>query len=106
MTVLSTLHQTYWGFTRRSIIQGCDDPGHQYYYRIGARGINIYEPWRNNLRVFHDNVVAEIGDRPSSRHGLSRIDETRDFQPGNMIWRTSRERAAVQRLKASLAEPA
>ena len=29
MTVLSTLHQTYWGFTRRSIIQGCDDPGHR-----------------------------------------------------------------------------
>src|SRR3954453_15564047 len=95
MARLSYLSQTYWGHLRRNIIHGCEDRRHVNYHRLGARDVKLCDRWRRRggLQAFHDDVIAEIGDRPSPAHGLTRIDEAQDFQPGNMCRLTNADRA-------------
>ena len=95
MTALSTLRRTYWGFIRNKIIGACENPQHIDYGRIGALGIKVCERWRQRrggLTNFQTDILAEIGDRPSMSHGLTRIDQTKDFEPGNLAWMTNKDR--------------
>ena len=92
---LAYLSQTYWGHLRRNIIHGCEDCRHVNYHRLGARGIKVCDQWRgrDGLKAFRDDIVADIGERPSSAHGLTRINECLNFEPGNMCWLTNADRA-------------
>lgn len=65
----------------------CSDPNHQAFGDYGARGIRMCEEWRASFRAF----FSYIGPRPTSKHTLDRIDNSRGYEPGNVRWATWRE---------------
>jgi hypothetical protein len=66
-----------------------DDPKCEQYPNYGGRGIHVCDEWRgdNGFEAFY----AHIGDPPSSKHSLDRIDVNGHYEPGNVRWATPKE---------------
>lgn len=56
---------------------------HQY----KARGIEVCVEWRDNFEAFADY----LGPPPSSAHSVDRIDNSKNYEPGNVRWATKKE---------------
>ena len=52
----------------------CHNPLNEDYIKYGQRGILMCEKWRNDFRVFYE----DMGARPSGKT-LERIDQLRDY---------------------------
>lgn len=51
------------------------------------RGIRVCDEWLNSFEAFY----AEVGDRPSPKHSIDRIDNDRNYEPGNVRWATKKQ---------------
>lgn len=60
--------------------------------------------WKSNSKYngvvsvdprYHDfqNFFADLGERPSAKHSVDRIDNARGYEPGNVRWATAAEQA-------------
>lgn len=65
-----------------AMIARCHNPKNQAYQRYGARGIAVCEAWQTSFEAFH----ADMGDPPTSRHTLDRIDNDKGYSLGNCRW--------------------
>ena len=81
------LGQTREYFVWRKMVCRCHDERDPRFAYYGARGIAVCERWRNDLAAF----LADVGQRPSPKHSLDRIDNDRGYEPGNVRWATQRE---------------
>ena len=70
------------------IKQRCYNPKYRWYPKYGGAGIGVCDEWRSSFVSFY----ADIGPRPSTRHTLARVDETKDFSPENCRWVRTRRR--------------
>ena len=85
------------GLTRHSpeyvawigIKQRCLDPKCRSYKDYGERGITICRNWEKSFRSFFKHV----GPRPSPAHSLGRIDNNRNYEPGNVRWETTSQQS-------------
>ena len=59
------------------------------YEKYGACGIKVCARWQESFEAF----LADVGRRPTPLHTLEREDANGDYEPGNVIWTTRRERA-------------
>jgi hypothetical protein len=59
---------------------------HNYKW-YGAIGVTVCQEWRDSLHVF----TADMGNRPSPKHTLDRIDNTGEYSKTNCRWSTSKE---------------
>jgi hypothetical protein len=66
--------------------QRCNNPNSTHYRHYGGRGITICARW-DDFELF----IADVGDKPSKRHSLDRIDVNGDYKPGNVRWATQKE---------------
>lgn len=57
------------------------------YARYGGRGITVCDKWR---KCFADFFV-DVGPCPSKDHTLDRIDNSGNYEPGNVKWSTRSE---------------
>lgn len=62
----------------------CYNPKNPLYKWWGARGIKVCDRWLNSFEAFHE----DMGDRPSSKHSLDRINVNGDYEPSNCRWAT------------------
>ena len=67
----------------RQIRQTIFNPNDGSYPNIGGRGIGIY--W-DNYGDFEDYILAHLGPPEDSSSKLNRIDQDRDYEPGNLRW--------------------
>lgn len=61
----------------------CWSPKHPEYANYGGRGISVCERWKAFV-----NFRDDMGERPSGRHSLERIENSEGYGPGNVIWAT------------------
>lgn len=63
--------------------------GYEYY---GGRGITVCARW-SNFAVF----LSDMGEKPSPKHSIDRIDVDGNYEPSNCRWATSVEQQANKR---------
>lgn len=66
--------------------QRCNCPTAHNYKHYGGKGIKICERWNDFA-----NFLADMGHRPSPKHSIDRIDNTKGYEPGNCRWATQAE---------------
>ncbi len=70
----------------RNIKQRCYNSKFRQYADYGGRGIGVFKDWlgRGGFAKF----LACVGKRPSDQYSLDRIDNNKDYEPGNVRWAT------------------
>ena len=69
----------------RAMMGRCYYPSAPNYFRYGGNGIKICERWHSFV-----NFLADMGIRPDGLQ-LSRQDESKGYEPGNVKWETPKE---------------
>lgn len=82
-----------------AMLQRCNNPKAISYPRYGGRGIKVCERWHAFA-----NFVADVGERPSAKHSIDRIDPNGNYEPGNVRWATAAEQANTRRLSRARIE--
>lgn len=66
-----------------------------YYKYYGGRGIKMCDSWRFSFKQF----VDDVGDKPSDKHSLDRIDNDGNYEPDNVRWATQSVQSKNQRVR-------
>lgn len=69
-----------WSMARKR----CRLPSDRAFHRYGGRGIRMCDRWADSFADF----IADMGQRPSPKHSLDRIDNDGNYEPGNCRWVT------------------
>jgi hypothetical protein len=58
----------------------------------GERGITVCRRWKS-----YSNFLNDMGRKPSPKHSLDRIDNSKGYRPSNCRWATAKEQARNSR---------
>lgn len=76
-----------------SIKERCYNEHHQYYNLYGGRGIKVSDEWLNSFEKFY----KEMGEPPTTKHQIDRIDTNGNYEKGNCRWVTSKQNSQNRR---------
>lgn len=69
-----------------NMLDRCRNPDNAAYANYGGRGISVCDEWQK-FEAFY----ADMGDRPSSKHSIERIDNEGNYERSNCKWATAVE---------------
>ncbi len=64
-----------------AMITRCTNPNYNNYKYYGEIGISVNKKW-----LVFEGFLEDMGERPSRDYCLSRIDHSKDYAPGNVVW--------------------
>ena len=88
----------YRKITRNSLKNAkarCFNPNNPAYHNYGGRGISVSLDWLGKHGL--DNLIRDIGFRPSEQHSLDRINVDGDYSKDNCKWSTRKEQSNNRR---------
>lgn len=65
----------------------CGDPKAVNYGRYGGAGIRVCERWQASFEAF----FSDMGEPPTERHSIDRINGLEGYSRDNCRWATTRE---------------
>ena len=71
----------------QAMIGRCSNPKNKAFRYYGGRGIVVCDRWRHDFTAF----LADMGQRPSPKHSIDRINNDGNYEPGNCRWATQSE---------------
>jgi len=77
----------------KNMKQRCYNKNRRDYYLYGGRGIIVCNEWRTSFEAF----LEDMGEAPSNKHSLDRIDVNGIYKPGNCRWATPHQQRVNQR---------
>lgn len=93
---------TYLYLTWVSMKRRCYSRGDPSYSNYGGRGIEVHAAWRQDYAAFARYIRAQLGERPTVKHTLDRIDNNRGYEPGNVRWASKSEQVRNTRIAVYL----
>ena len=78
--------------------QRCSNPKARRFAEYGGRGISVCERWKDSF----ENFLADMGEPPTSKHSIDRIDVNGNYEPGNCRWATILEQAQNTRTNRNI----
>lgn len=75
------------------MIQRCHNPNDSAFVNYGGRGISVCDRWRHSFQ----NFASDMGNRPTPKHSIDRIDNGKNYCPENCRWATKKEQCRNKR---------
>ncbi len=72
----------------------CYNKNYIQYKDYGGRGIKVCDQWLHDYNEF----INYIGKKPTNNHSLDRIDNEKNYEPGNVRWATKTEQVNNRRM--------
>jgi hypothetical protein len=72
------------------------------YERYGAVGVTVCDRWNPKAGGSFENFLSDLGERPSKFHTLSRLADSGNYEPGNVVWGDRKHQREQRRLKKQL----
>lgn len=80
----------------RNMQTRCFNDKCEMFEHYGGRGITVAPEWLGDGGF--SRFVGHVGLRPTDEHSIDRIDNDRDYEPGNVRWATATEQARNSRV--------
>jgi hypothetical protein len=78
------LHYLYSSWC--NIKNRCFNKSFVRYKDWGGRGITMYSEWINDYPKFKEWILSNIGERPSKKYSIDRINNDGNYEPNNLRW--------------------